>query len=495
MNQQARQGRWARWDRWDPWARGGSGRRALWCGGWLVAAGWAGALPLVSGLGPHRSWGVCAAIGYLAAAVAVVVLPRRRARAASVAVALCGAVLVPLLLLVLTGQGQSEVGVIERSAARLLDDGTPYAAEPRTLAEYTPYLPGMAAFGLPRALSEALPWAQALPWVEGWPARLLGDARLWCAAVFLGCLLRASGPRRAGVALLTASPVVALPLCVSGVDLPMTGLCCLALAGAARGRPVGAGLALAAACSLKWTAWPALPVVAGLLAATTGRRAALRGTAVAVAGTAVLVLPGALRSPGPMLRQVFAFPTGRGDLPTPAGSPLPGRLLADLGPVGWSAAVALLLLAGLAVAVSLVLRPPRDVVGAADRLALGLCLAFLLAPAGRFGYLALPLALAVWARSRSAGRPAPRSFEPNSFAPHPFEPNSFGPNSPVDPRTEVVPIPWAPLSSSPTTSRPARAASRPSSTPWPPACPPARSSSTPRTNPARTATTPLSPSR
>jgi phosphatidylinositol alpha-1,6-mannosyltransferase len=60
--------------------------------------------------------------------------------------------------------------------------------------------------------------------------------------------------------------------------------------------------------------------------------------------------------------------------------------------------VALLSAGGLAVAVSLLVRPPHDLVAAADRLAVGLCVAFLLAPAGRFGYLALPLALAVLAR-------------------------------------------------------------------------------------------------
>lgn len=50
-------------------------------------------------------------------------------------------------------------------------------------------------------------------------------------------------------------------------------------------------------------------------------------------------------------------------------------------------------------AVSLLVRPPRTVVAAADRLAIGLTTAFLLAPAGRFGYLALPVLLTVWARS------------------------------------------------------------------------------------------------
>ncbi|MFF2044990.1 hypothetical protein ACFVVX_31705 [Kitasatospora sp. NPDC058170] len=459
--------------------RRGPDRRAPWCGGWLLAAGWAGAFPLVSGLGPHRLWGLCATAGYLAAATAVLALPGRRGRTASVALALAGALVLPLLALVLTGQGQSEVGVIERSGAQLLHHGTPYLAEPRTVQEYTPYLPGMALFGLPRALLGA----------DGWVVRLLGDARLWCAAAFLGCLLP-TARRTPGLAALIASPLVALPLCVSGVDLPLTGLCCLALAlaapaggrlhpggrRAARGRlrdaaagarPGAAGLALAAACALKWTAWPAVAVVAALLAATAGRRAAVRCASVALAGTAALVLPGALRSPGPLLEQVFAFPTGRGGLPTPAGSPLPGRLLAQLGPGGWYLAVALLLLAGLAVAASLLLRPPRDAVAAADRLALGLCLAFLLAPAGRFGYLALPLVLVLHARSR-AHRPDPAThLHPAGPATHlhpagpadqvhPADPADQV--HPADPRTEAEPTPWVPRSSSPTTSRPARAA-------------------------------------
>ncbi|WNM44373.1 glycosyltransferase 87 family protein [Kitasatospora sp. CM 4170] len=390
------------------------GRRLLWSGGWLVAAGWAAAFPLLSALGPHRSWGLIATAGYLGAAVAVLVLPPQWARSGAAAVALAGAVVVPLLVLVTAGQGQSEVTVVERSGDLLLRHGTPYLAEPHTVTEVTPYLPGMALFGLPHALVGA----------DSPPARLLGDPRVWCAAVFLGCLpAAAAGSRRRGartgrrgaptwrrtalvpVVALVASPLVALPLCVSGIDLPMTGLCCLALALAGRDRPFGSGLALALACALKWTAWPAVAVTAALLAATAGRRSAVRAAATAVVGAAALVLPSALRSPGALLRQVFAFPTGRGELPTPASSPLPGRLLADLGPAGWYAAAALLLLAGLAVAVSLVLHPPRDGVSAADRLALGLALAFLLAPAGRFGYLALPVLLWLLARLWSAVDP------------------------------------------------------------------------------------------
>lgn len=365
----------------------------LWCGGWLVAAAWAAVFPLITAPEPHRLWGMSACVGYVCAAGAAL-SSRPHGRIVSVWLAAVGAVVVPLAVLVLTGGAQSEVGVIERSGLLTLQQATPYVTDPRTVTEVTPYLPGMAAFGLPRAiLGEA-----------GGPLGLLGDARLWCAAAFLGCLWgarRVLGPGSAGrlaTGALIASPIVALPLSVSGVDLPMTGLLCLALACAARQRPVPAGLALALACAMKWTAWPAVAVAVSLLAHRAGRRAAVRSAAVAVSGTVALVLPSALLSPGPLVQQVFAFPLGQGEWQTPAASPLPGRLLADLGPAGWCAAVALLLIGGLAVAVSLFVRPPHDLVTAADRLALGLCLAFVLAPAGRFGYLALPIVLVGWAR-------------------------------------------------------------------------------------------------
>ncbi|MCM3818074.1 glycosyltransferase 87 family protein [Streptomyces albidoflavus] len=362
-----------------------------------MAAVWAAAFPVVSSLGPHRVWGASACVGYLCAAVAV--LSRRSlGRAVSVWIAGIGAVLVPLVVLVLTGGAQSEVGVVERAGLLTVRQGTPYLADPQAVVEVTPYLPGMALFGLPGAVV-----------ADGWePLRYLGDARLWCAAAFLGCLWAAGrvlggrGTGRLVGAALIASPVVALPLAVSGVDLPLTGLLCLALALAARHRPVAAGLALALACSLKWTAWPALAVVAALLAHRAGLGAALRGTGVAVAGTVLAVLPSALLAPGPLVEQVFAFPTGRGEWETPAASPLPGRLLADLGPFGWYAAMTLLAAGGVAVAVSLWVRPPAGLVPAADRLAVGLCTAFLLAPAGRFGYLALPVLLSVWARLAEA---------------------------------------------------------------------------------------------
>lgn len=175
--------------------------------------------------------------------------------------------------------------MIERSGVLMLHQATPYLAHPHQVVDYTPYLPGMSLFGMPRALLGE----------DSWPLRLLGDARIWCALTFLSCLwaghrvLRPSAaaarplrserlPYGTAMAVLTASPPVALALCVSGVDLPLAGLCCLALALAARGRYVAAGLALAAACSLKWTAWPAIAVAVALwdASAAAGRPGAAR---------------------------------------------------------------------------------------------------------------------------------------------------------------------------------------------------------------------------
>jgi hypothetical protein len=103
-----------------------------------------------------------------------------------------------------------------------------------------------------------------------------------------------------------------------------------------------------------------------------------------------------------------ALPLGLTRHRTPAQSLTSGDLLARTGPVGHDIAVGLLLAAGLAVAVSLVVRPPRDLRSATWRLAVGLTLMFALGPAERFGYFIYPLALAGWlALTRTRGRQTP----------------------------------------------------------------------------------------
>ncbi|MFF8769525.1 glycosyltransferase 87 family protein [Kitasatospora sp. NPDC015120] len=364
--------------------------------GCLVAAGWAAGFPLVSDLPNQRLWGTLAAPAYLLAGLLCVVLPRRLAARAAAASALLGAVLVPLVVLVLQGRHQSEVMVVERSAHLLFSTGSPYLPHPVVVTDYNPYLPAMSLFGVPHTV---LGEGSVL-------ARLAGDARIWFALAFVVCLLaswRLLRPTRdraplLPMAVLTASPLVALALVGGGVDLPLIGLCCLAMALAERDRTIAAGLVLALAGTLKWTVWPALPVAVLLLWRLYGRRPAARAGLTALGAASAVLVPYTLARAEELREQVVRFPLGLTAVQTPAGSPLPGKVLAGFGPTGHIASLVLLTVGGLGVTVWLLARPPVSAIAAADLLAAGLAIAFMLAPAGRFGYLALPAVLVIWPR-------------------------------------------------------------------------------------------------
>ncbi|MEZ0065224.1 hypothetical protein ABIA32_001212 [Streptacidiphilus sp. MAP12-20] len=420
----------------------GAFRRLPWVLAALGCAGWAFAFPLISSLASQRAWGWSAGVGYLLAALSAALLPRPHALRAAVGIALAGAVAVPLGLLLARGEAQSEVWVVQESATRLLHTGSPYLLHPTNWTGYTPYLPGMTLFGFPHLI---------LPSV-------LGDARVWFLVTFLACLvatwrLLRGGPLAVPLAAVVASPLVALPAAVSGVDLPMIGGCCLALALAGRGHGARAGVVLGLVCALKWTAWPAVPVALLLLLQVRGRRAALRGVGWTLLVGGALVLPFALAFPGAMLEQVVRFPLGLSTVKTPAGSPLPGHLLAQLGPAGRTASLALFGLGGLAICVWLLVRPPRDAKAACDRLALGVATAFLLAPAGRFGYLQLPVLLALWPRLALG---TSRALIP---ALHDDCPAPDGAPAPAPPPAEADPAPGPdPTLAEPSSTRSARSA-------------------------------------
>ncbi|MGC4966840.1 hypothetical protein ACLQ2H_12530 [Streptomyces globisporus] len=367
---------------------------ALW---WALCAAAALGLAAWSSLGPHRVWGAAAALGYLAAAL---LAARGRTPRTAGAVALAGAVLLPLLWLLAVDRAQLEVRVVARSAGLLLAEGTPYLQHPVVPEDFNPYLPGMAVFGLPEAVAGPGP---------------LTDPRLWMGAAFLGALALAlpAGARSAPLRWIAACPLVALPLAVGGVDLPVAGLMCLGLALAGRGRAGAAGVALGVAAALKWTAWPAIPVALALLAAAfrsadrgeghrPADRAAARCGLVALLTAAVLLLPAVLRAPGAFRAHVVDFPLGLTDAVSSAASPLPGHLLATHVPGGRTLALLLLGVSALLLGLSLALRPPATPADAAARLALGLLLAIAFMPASRFGYLVHPLVLVVWAAARQA---------------------------------------------------------------------------------------------
>lgn len=334
---------------------------------------------------PHRVWGVCAVATY--ATAAVVTLASQRTRAGGrlhphlLWSVVAGALMLPTILLTATGTGQLEVRVVAESARRLLDEGTPYAVSPTDVGDYNPYSPMMAVIGLPRA------W-----WGDG----MLTDPRLWCAAVLVACLVCArrlvGRPRTRGHRLLlvaTGSPLVAVTVASSGVDLPVTGAVILALAAAVSGRHGVAGTAVGVAVAMKWTAAPVLAVVVIVLWRRYSRRAAGLA-AVGAAGVAVLVtFCGAGADLGGFVHHTLGFPLGRGVVPTPAGDSLLGGLVHDVPALSWFPYG---VLAGVAGGLLWVLTTQRlEITTVATCTAAGFTALFLLAPTAREGYFVLPL--------------------------------------------------------------------------------------------------------
>ena len=359
----------------------------------------------------YRVWGNFASAGYLLALV-LVLLSRTRAGAASrlvrsrwtpVAVSGLLACLAPLFVLVFRRSpsfvwgdwpwsfpAQPEVWVVERSARLLLEHGTPYtdlsglgrAAHPD---DYTPYGPVMTVFGLPRAL---------------FGDHALTDARIWflVGAVLVAALAwRVMG--RPTVPVLAAqlaavSPLTLLTFTVAGDDLPVIALVVLGAALAYRANPAWAGVACAVMVCTKLTALPAAGVLLIAIFACRGWRAMLIFLGTVVASTAVLAIPVLAVDPTSFVEHVIMYPAGLGEAGSPAASPLPGHLIAQLGPVGHGVSLALLAAAACALVAWLVIRPPRDPADVLLRTAVGLGTAIILAPATRWGYLVYPLALA-----------------------------------------------------------------------------------------------------
>jgi hypothetical protein len=360
------------------------------------------AIDAIGSAGEDRVWAIWAACGY---AVALLVLWRWGHRTAAVLVSVALAVLAPLLWLSVAYRLEDGMMVIERSASLLLHHGSPYLSGDQVTywLSYNPYLPVMTLFGLPAAAG-----------VGG----LAGNAGAWLALGTVAVLAVAfriamPGSRRDALlatAVAVASPVVGLNLAVITTDPPVLAFMLLALAlsavpegaKATAARTAGAGIALGVACDLKSTAWLAVPVMAAMFAARDGARAAYRFLAAAVVTVLALV---ALLAPAVLFRRGAAtalvqnsvlFPLGLTRYKTPAESLLPGHLLSSMGTAGHVVSVGLLLGAGLAIAVSLVIRPPRDVPAAIWRLTVGLTLMFLLGPNVRFGYFIYPFGLLGW---------------------------------------------------------------------------------------------------
>jgi hypothetical protein len=193
--------------------------------------------------------------------------------------------------------------------------------------------------------------------------------------------------------LAVVSPLTLLTIVVAGDDIPVIALVVLAAALAFRASPAWAGVVIAVVITMKLTALPALAVVAVAIVATRGRRAMLIFFGTVLSTTAALVIPVLSVDPPSFVEHVVLYPAGLGEAGSPAASPLPGHLIAQLGSVGHTLSLVLLALAAGTIAAWLLFRPPRDPADVMLRIAVGLGTAIILAPATRWGYLVYPLAM------------------------------------------------------------------------------------------------------
>jgi len=392
-------------------------RRRWLAGIFAVSVIWAVLVAAFSSDSVHRLWGVVAACGYALALIAILAVRNARGSDVALGLSFVGALLAPLAWMAAKGLEQPEVWVVARSGSMLIHQGTPYASAAALAATqnpnaYNPYLPVMALFGLPRALFDG---------------GLLTDPRIWFGVVFLTVFwlaLRQGGARDPGrwAILVAGSPVIAFELAVGGTDVPMVGFLCLGFALLYR-RPTSvtsavlAGLALGIASAMKATAWPALVVAVVLIGVRDGRKAAWAFTLTALGVVAVFVGP-FLVHPKSLVDNTIRFPLGLASVRSAASSPLLGHVIASTWhSSGDKVVVALLVLAGAAVALSLVFRPPRTVARAVVLLAGAMTLMFVLAPSTRFGYFIYPATLAIWLFAVRGGRQADGSATPDPDEP------------------------------------------------------------------------------
>ena len=268
---------------------------------------------------------------------------------------------------------------------------------------------------MPGILGDPRPWLLAATFALLYATLRIVVGRASAGRVTPGRVTPGRGACAALAAFAIASPVMAFPLAMGITDPPIIALTCLSLALLTRGsaRVWQPAVVLGIACAMKYTAWPALAVIVVMIAARDGARAAVKFAAITLAtaaALAVVLAPGALSSPASIIQNTVAYPLGLTAARSPAQSPLPGHLLAALGPAGHGAALGFLAAAGLALAVSLVIAPPRTPAQAAGRIALGLTALFALSPATRFGYFIYPLALYGWVALST--RRVPRRLPP-----------------------------------------------------------------------------------
>ncbi|HXQ18796.1 MAG TPA: glycosyltransferase family 87 protein [Acidimicrobiales bacterium] len=377
----------------------------------------------------YRQWAALALGPYLAAAFAALFLARRaeridsgrqrepgltplqrlanfgslgNARVLLFLFVLVGATLVPLSLEIVWRSQQPEVTVVQQAGARLAQgkelyhasvrNGHVVSAEPGvpSFESFFPYLPIMAAFGLPSSTHGP---------------RELTDARIFFSVVTLlvvaGALTLCRGPpdrKMRTLQLMTVLPTAALPLATGGDDMPVVAFLLLAMVLAQRRRPGLSGFVLGVVASMKFTAWPLAALALFAARDAQGRRAPKRMALGMLVVAGPVVVPFLLQNPKVFVDNVILYPLGLAGVASPAASALPGHILVTLLPgLRHVLPLAVAIVGGAVLVAYLRRRRPRtasEVVSLAGWIML---VAILFAPATRVGYLLYPINFFFWA--------------------------------------------------------------------------------------------------
>jgi hypothetical protein len=341
---------------------------------------------------------------------------------------LVGATLLPLSLEVLwrtdtggTAHVQPEAAVVEQAGMRVAHHEDPYPTvisnHPKVppgqpaYDAYDPYLPLMSYLGLARSTHA--------------PPRLT-DARVTFSIITvivviaaLGLCRGATGPRVLALQTMTVLPTAALPLATGGDDLPVAAFMLLGLVLMQRRRPLGAGISLGIAASMKITAWP-VAALAFLVArdrqGRTGRRPALWLLGGMGAVMLPAILPTMAENVSAFVDNVVRFPLGLAGISSPAQSPLLGHLVVSLFPGIHRLFTLGVAGAGMVVLSYVLVRRTPGTPGALSKLvAWVLTLAILLAPATRLGYMLYPINFFVWSWLLNSEDEAVSLFDGASF--------------------------------------------------------------------------------
>jgi hypothetical protein len=371
----------------------------------------AGLTAVTAGIPLQRSWGRVALWPYaLAAAVALIAArapghaaQHRRRRTILVAVVFAAAAVAPMTLAASRRAGgdpgahaQSEVLIVEEAASALREGRDPYAVEyrdgpladrPLATQVHFPYLPGMLAFGFPRALAGHATWTDARVWFTVVAVAVAGMSLLRMAA--------APGAPLRTFQVLFALPTGALLLATGGVDIPVVALLFAATVMVRNERPLAAGVMGGLAIAAKQTSILVLPFL--LVAIARGLPRWRFVLTVSVVG-ATFIVPFAVWDLGAFVEDVFLFPLNLGQGESAAAAPTLGSLLLDLFPSSRTVVTVLLVVVIAGVTGILLVRGREGSVSQACARAAGAFLtAIALAPAARVGYLVYPANLIVWA--------------------------------------------------------------------------------------------------